>query len=102
MRHSIVEKLRRHLSQVPQAESAVYTLVEIRKLLEHSQEVPVTITPEDYAFKYLKRLELLSLEPAKAIVDTNPGKKYFGLNWKFTLNDGTTFNLPYTSNLMDE
>lgn len=201
MRHTIVEKLKRHLSHAPQTEGdVVYTMVEIRKLLEHScakekyatltffcdwavhvelsrssggrkilqtldevlgrydskhpenldpdgkvfalvsldlfnrqlnqfckdaglpmdwtddwrlwqkfallyseviREVPVTITREDYPFKYLTRLELSNLEPAKAVVDANPGKKYVGFNWKFTLNDGTTFKLPYTSNLIE-
>lgn len=65
------------------------------------RDVPVVITRKDYPFKYLKKLEIFSTEPSKATVEANPHLKLFGLNWKFTLGDGTSFNMAFTGNHVD-
>lgn len=76
-----------------------------RKLIllygEIVRDVPVVITRKDYRFKYLKRLEIIGLEPSNAIAEANPHMKWFGLHWKFTLSDGTSFDMPCTLNLVE-
>ena len=61
------------------------------------RDCPLSISREDYEFTYLARLEIDNCEPSTVIMEANPGKGYVGWNWKFTINDGRTFNMPFTS-----
>lgn len=68
-----------------------------RLYTEIVRDCPLVMTRNDYPFHYLKRLEITACEPSANIVEANPDHDYIGWNWKFTLNDGSTFAMPYTT-----
>jgi hypothetical protein len=56
-------------------------------------------SPLKHTFKLLRTFVLASCEPSDDIVRTNAKGEYFGFKWQFTLNDGSTFFVPFTSNV---
>lgn len=63
------------------------------------KDTPLIMSRKDYQFKYLRKAVITSCEPSEAIVAANPGQKYSGFSWEFTLNDGRTFKMSHTFNL---
>jgi len=63
------------------------------------RDTPLIMARKDYRFKYLRKLIVTACEPDPAIIKANPGQKYWGLRWQFTLNDGRTFPMGYNSNV---
>jgi hypothetical protein len=61
------------------------------------RDCPLSMSRKDYEFNYLAKLEIDGCEPSEVIVKANPQNAHIGWNWKFTLNDGRTFNMPFTS-----
>ena len=61
------------------------------------RDCPLSMSRQNYEFSYLAKLEIDGGEPSEAIIKANPGKGYIGWNWKFTLNDGRSFDMPFTS-----
>ena len=61
------------------------------------RDCPLVMTRKDYQFVYLKKFVLTACEPSQILVEANPGREHFGFNWEFTLSDGRTFNMPYTT-----
>jgi len=66
---------------------------------EQVRHIPLVVTRKDYKFRYLQKLVISACEPSKEIAEANSDGDHFGFRWEFTLNDGYTFSLPYTSNL---
>jgi hypothetical protein len=66
------------------------------------RDCPLSMTRKDYGFDYLATLEIDGCEPSQAIVEANPQNEHIGWNWKFTLNDGRTFNMPFTAGYRKE
>lgn len=69
---------------------------------EQVHDTPLVMTRKSYKFKYLRRLVIAACEPAEEIVEANPTQKHYGFKWQFTLNDGRTFQIPYTSNVPEQ
>jgi hypothetical protein len=65
------------------------------------KDTPLLMSRKDYQFKYLRQAVITACEPSEAIVKANPGQKYSGFRWKFTLDDDRTFELPYTFTLTE-
>ena len=61
------------------------------------RDCPLSISRKDYGFNYLSKLEIDGCEPSEAIAKANPQNEHIGWNWKFTLNDGRSFNMPFTA-----
>ncbi len=66
---------------------------------EEVRDTPLVMTDRDYNLKYLREIVITACEPAEDIVKANPEQKHFGFRWQFTLKDGRTFPMGYTSNL---
>jgi hypothetical protein len=66
---------------------------------ELAKDTPLIMSRNDYQFKYLRKAVITSCEPSEAIVAANPGQKYSGFRWEFTLSDDRTFKLSHTFNL---
>ncbi len=62
------------------------------------REAPLVVTRQEGNLTYLQKLVIAACEPSQTIVEANPGTKHYGFKWEFTLDDGRTFTLPYTSN----
>ena len=63
------------------------------------RDTPLFMTRRNYEFRYLRQLVITACEPSQAIVQANPGQRFHGFKWEFTLDDGRSFTMPYTSNL---
>jgi hypothetical protein len=63
------------------------------------RDTPLVMMRADCAFKYIQRVVVSACEPSKEITDANPREEFYGLKWDFTLSDGCSFSIPYTSNI---
>jgi len=63
------------------------------------KDTPLVMSREGYQLKYLERLVITACEPSEDIVKANPGQKFSGFRWEFTLNDGQKFKRCHTFNL---
>ena len=61
------------------------------------RDCPLSITRKDHPFTYLAKIEITACEPSPAVVTANPHMDAFGWNWRFTLDDGKTFEMCHTS-----
>lgn len=72
----------------------------LRLYSEEVQDTPLILTGTN--LKYLRQLVITACEPAECIVKANPQYRWWGIVWQFTLNDGSTFTVPYTTNIPDQ
>lgn len=65
---------------------------------------PLVIDNDKHGLTYIRRVEIVSLEPSPEIVAANPGDKHFGFisKWVFTLNDDRSFAWSHTSNVPEK
>lgn len=61
------------------------------------RDCPLKTSRHDHKFKYLANLAITECEPSPLIVATNPGGQHIGWKWTFTLSDGRSFEMTYTS-----
>jgi len=66
------------------------------------RDVPLLIADEKHALKWIRGVEIIACEPSGPKVGANPSQKFYGFEWKVTLNDGRTFPWPYSSNLSEK
>jgi hypothetical protein len=55
------------------------------------------IMRKGYRFRHIAKVEITNCEPSKVVMGANPGDDYVGWKWTFTLSDGRSFEMPYTS-----
>jgi hypothetical protein len=61
------------------------------------KDCPLVLTRRSGISPYLMKLEISSCEPDKVITQANPGMDYIGWKWVFTLDNGRSFAVPFTS-----
>ena len=61
------------------------------------RDCPLSMSRQGYDFNYLAQLEISGCEPSEVVTNANPHMNHIGWSWKFTLNDGRTFNMPFTA-----
>jgi len=63
------------------------------------RNTPLVITRKDYHLLYTQRVVVSACDPTRAMMDANPGGKWTGFMWEFTLNDGHKFSHRYVLNV---
>lgn len=66
---------------------------------EEVRDIPLILTGT--RLKHLRKLVITACEPAECIAKANPQYRLWGITWEFTLSDGRTFTVPYTTNIPD-
>jgi hypothetical protein len=63
------------------------------------RDCPLTIERKDTDFDFLARLEITKATEPPAVIEANPHQEWITWNWRFTLSDGRSFEMPFTAGL---